>query len=167
MATRNGVIPGSAGLAQAHPLTKPPAMRKQPAAGLGPVTVHPTPYPFGRWSSDTYFFARAFYYLRILFFSSSPCVSYSSRRNSDPGSLNRLFSLLPTMVRAFVFIARRLQPFIPLSTSIEVCVPTRSQVLSAVSSSFDFLFLQTSKKNPNHVGFEPNKWTHQIHFTVL
>ena len=40
--TRNDIIPGSVGLAQAHPLTKPPVMRKQPSAGLGPVTVHPT-----------------------------------------------------------------------------------------------------------------------------
>ena len=30
------------GLSQAHPLTKIPAMRKQPSDGLGPVTVHPT-----------------------------------------------------------------------------------------------------------------------------
>ena len=42
IATRNGMIPGSVGLAQAHPLTKPPAMRKLPSAELGPVTVHPT-----------------------------------------------------------------------------------------------------------------------------
>ena len=42
IATRNGIIPGSVGLAQAHPLTIPPAMREQPPAGLGPVVVHPT-----------------------------------------------------------------------------------------------------------------------------
>ena len=30
------------GLAQAHPLTNPPDMRKQPSVGLGPVTAHPT-----------------------------------------------------------------------------------------------------------------------------
>ena len=43
MATRNGIIPGSVRLAQAHPLTTSlPAMRKQPDAGLGPVTVRPT-----------------------------------------------------------------------------------------------------------------------------
>ena len=42
IATRNVIAPGSVGLAPAHPLTKPPAMRKQPDAGLGPVTVHPT-----------------------------------------------------------------------------------------------------------------------------
>ena len=42
MATRNGIIQGSVGLAQARPLTKPPAMRKQLPAGLGAVTVRPT-----------------------------------------------------------------------------------------------------------------------------
>ena len=42
IATRNVIFPGSVGLAQAHPLTKPPAMREQPDAGLGPVAVHPT-----------------------------------------------------------------------------------------------------------------------------
>ena len=39
--TRKIIPPGSTGLAQAHPLTKPPAMRKLPSAGLGTVTVHP------------------------------------------------------------------------------------------------------------------------------
>ena len=42
IATQNGIIPGSVGLAQAQPLTKPQAMREQPNAGLGPVAVHPT-----------------------------------------------------------------------------------------------------------------------------
>ena len=36
------IPPASVGFAQAHPLIKPPAMRKQPFAGLGPVTVQPT-----------------------------------------------------------------------------------------------------------------------------
>ena len=40
--TLNGIIPGSVGLEQAHLITKPPAMAKQPSAGLSPVTVHPT-----------------------------------------------------------------------------------------------------------------------------
>ena len=35
IATRNGIIPGSVGPAQAHPLTKSPDRRKQPSAGLG------------------------------------------------------------------------------------------------------------------------------------
>ena len=42
IATRNAIVPGIVGLAQAHPLTKPPAIRKQPPAGLGPVSAHPT-----------------------------------------------------------------------------------------------------------------------------
>ena len=41
MTTRIVFITGSVGLAQAHPLSKTPAMRKQPSAGLDPVTVHP------------------------------------------------------------------------------------------------------------------------------
>ena len=36
--TRNGIISGGVGLAQAHP----PAVRKQSSDGLGPVTVHRT-----------------------------------------------------------------------------------------------------------------------------
>ena len=39
--------------------------------------------------------------------------------NSDPGPLSRLFSPLPTTVRAFVFIARSLQSFLPSSTRID------------------------------------------------
>ena len=42
IATREVIPPGYMGLAQAHPLIKPPATRKQPSAGLGPVAVHPT-----------------------------------------------------------------------------------------------------------------------------
>ena len=43
-----------------------------------------------------------------------------SRPNSDPGSPSRLLSSLPTTVRAFVIIARRLQLFLPSSTRIEL-----------------------------------------------
>ena len=42
IATRDGIILGSVGLAQAHSLAKHPAMRKQSSAGLGPVTVYST-----------------------------------------------------------------------------------------------------------------------------
>ena len=54
IATRNGIIPGSVGLAQAHPLTKTPAMREQPSAGLCPVAVHPTNSGVGprEWSLE-------------------------------------------------------------------------------------------------------------------
>ena len=60
IATRNGVIPGRMGLAQAHPLAKPPAMGEQPSNGLGPVS-YGLPYPFGRWSSETSNFRSAPY----------------------------------------------------------------------------------------------------------
>ena len=57
-------------------------------------------------------FGNPFYYLPT--FSS---FSFSfPRRNSGPGSLSRLSSPLPATVRALIFIARRLQPFLPLST---------------------------------------------------
>ena len=59
-----------------------------------------------------------------LFFShhslSSP-LSYFSlpTRSSDPRSQSTLSSPLPTTVRAFPFIARILQPFLPSSTRVE------------------------------------------------
>ena len=43
VAPGNGIFQGSVGLGQAHPLTKPPATRKQPSAGLGLVAVRPLP----------------------------------------------------------------------------------------------------------------------------
>ena len=42
IAARKVILSGSAGHAQPIPLTNLPAMTKQPSAGLGPVTVHPT-----------------------------------------------------------------------------------------------------------------------------
>ena len=42
IAIRKVTSPGSVGLAPANSLTKPPALRKQPDAGLGPVTLHPS-----------------------------------------------------------------------------------------------------------------------------
>ena len=42
IATRNVIFACSVGLVQAHPLTNPLALRKQPSAGLGPVKVHPS-----------------------------------------------------------------------------------------------------------------------------
>ena len=54
--TRNGIIPGSMGLAQAHPLTKHPTMRNQPSAGVGQVKVHPTHSGVGpRFCSASFF----------------------------------------------------------------------------------------------------------------
>ena len=49
-----------------------------------------------------------FHYLLTLFIS--PCPS-RYRRNTDPGSKNRLFSPLPTTVGAFIFIARTSSSF--------------------------------------------------------
>ena len=54
-------------------------------------------------------------------------------RNSDPGSQSRLFSPLPTTVRAFIFIARRVQHFLPSSTRVEFCLPT---LLSALGNNW-------------------------------
>ena len=41
--------------------------------------------------------------------------------NSDPGSYSGPSFLLPTTVRAFIFIARRTQHFLPSSTRVELC----------------------------------------------
>ena len=56
IATRKVIPPGSVGLAQAHRLTNPLAMRRQPSAGLGPDTVHPTHSGVGPvyWYDDLY-----------------------------------------------------------------------------------------------------------------
>lgn len=51
--------------------------------------------------------------------------SFSSslrRRHSDPGSLCRLFCPLPITVRAFTFVPKRRQPFLPLSTLVDFFV---------------------------------------------
>ena len=45
-------------------------------------------------------------------------------RNLDPGSQSRLFSLLPTTVRAFCFISKIFQPFLQF-VSINVCLLCR------------------------------------------
>ena len=54
IATRNAI--SSVGLAQAHPLTKPSAMRKHPSAGLGPVTTYPIYFYFFFFFSHTFAF---------------------------------------------------------------------------------------------------------------
>ena len=41
IATRKVIPSGSVGLAQVRPLTRAPAMRRQPSAELGAATVHP------------------------------------------------------------------------------------------------------------------------------
>ena len=44
------------------------------------------------------------------------------KRNSDPGSESRLFSLFPATVGVSIVIARRLQPFLPSSTRMALLV---------------------------------------------
>ena len=54
----------------------------------------------------------------------------------------------PLRFKPFIFIARRLQPFPPSSTRVELCLPT----LGALSSlSFFFHIFQTDSK-PHHCG---------------
>ena len=81
----------------------------------------------------------------VNFFFIIPSISYVRtfsfsfslpRRNSYPGSLRRLSSPLPTKVRAFILVARRLQAFFHSSTRIELRLPT---LLGALSSLFLFL----------------------------
>ena len=61
----------------------------------------------------------------ILICSPHPLSSHFSfpfalpTRSSDPASLSRLFSPVPTTVRALVFFPRRLQSFLPSSSRIE------------------------------------------------
>ena len=53
----------------------------------------------------------------------SLCFSFPfslPRPNSDLGQIRRLFSPVPTTVRAFISIARRLQPFLPSSARNEL-----------------------------------------------
>ena len=59
-------------------------------------------------------FAHPFYNFRTFPFSFVP------RRNSDLGSLSRLFSPLPTTVRAYIFIAGTVWLFLPSSTRIKL-----------------------------------------------
>ncbi|CAN0495129.1 unnamed protein product, partial [Laminaria digitata] len=54
-------------------------------------------------------------------------------RNTVPGSHSRLFSLPPSTVRAFAFVARRGQHFLPSSTRVEFCSPT---LLSALGNNW-------------------------------
>ena len=51
--------------------------------------------------------------------------------NSDPGSHSGPSFPLPTTVRAFIFIARRIQHFLPSSTRVELYLPTLLDTLSS------------------------------------
>ena len=65
--------------------------------------------------TSLFFFTRLFYYLRSFPFSFS-----LPRRSSDPGSLNRLFSPLPTTEHAFLFIATGFELFLPSLARIQL-----------------------------------------------
>ena len=78
-------------------------------------SLHLNPY----WHETSLFFS--YYFCTSLLLSSHFSLSFSlSRRNSDPGSPRRLFSPFRTTARALIFIARRLQLFLPSSTHIEL-----------------------------------------------
>ena len=79
-------------------------------------------------------------------------------RNSDPGSQSRLFSPLPTTVRAFIFIARRVQHFLPSSTRVEFCLPT---LLSALGNNWCL-----SRKKPCVLA-PAGVWTHNSNLSSI
>ena len=58
-----------------------------------------------------------FFFFLIPFIIFLHLLSLLPTRNSDPGSHSRLFSPLPATVRAFIFVARRFQPFSSLVNS--------------------------------------------------
>ena len=74
----------------------------------------------GRILSIPFFLFFYFFSIPFIIFAHL-LLSLLPTRNSDPGSHSRLFSPLPATVRAFFFIARRFQPFLPSSTRIESC----------------------------------------------
>ena len=72
----------------------------------------------------------------LLFFFFIPFIILASlalppSSSSDPGSHSGPSSPLPTTVRAFLFVARRIQRFLPSSTRVELYLPT---LLGALSS---------------------------------
>ena len=114
----------------------------------------------------------SFLFLFVLILSSHLLVisCFPPRHNSDPGSLSRLLPYLPTTVRAFFFIVRKLEPFLPSSTRIKLSLPTHSARRSINSLLFcflDYTFANKTQKSdqrkvrtsePNQVGFEGNHW---------
>ena len=81
-------------------------------------------FPHSQYFSN-YFFFIPFIILALL----SPSLPPSS--NSDPGSQSGRSSPLPTTVRAFLFIARNIQHFLPSSTRVEWYLPTLLRALSS------------------------------------
>ena len=77
-----------------------------------------------------------FFFLHPVYFPRTT-LALPPSSTSDPGSQSGPSSPLPTTVRAFVFIARRIQLFLPSSTRVELCLPTLLLIaLSAVDPSF-------------------------------
>ena len=74
--------------------------------------------PFLLACSSRFFFVEIFIPFIISHYSSSPPALPPSS-NSDPGLHSGPSSPLPTTVRAFIFIARIFQHFLPSSTCIE------------------------------------------------
>ena len=88
------------------------------------------------------------YYLRSFSFSFS-----APRRTSDPGSLSRLFSPLPTAVHALILIARRRQPLSSLVDSHRIA-PTHAARRSQQLTSFCFFYFCNQTQSPIHAGLE-------------
>ena len=103
-----------------------------------PRAVHPIPSIVCRGVFSSFFWGSSpeepstrilFYFLLFSIpfaILSSPFFSLlPPSRNSDPGSHSRLFSH-PSPLRFVpcIFIARRIQHFLPSSTRVEVCLPT-------------------------------------------
>ena len=92
---------------------------------------------------------------RVLFFSHDLTCSFAfslPSRNSGPGALGKLFSLLST-VRAFFFIARRRQPILPSATLIDLA---RTHTLLGAVDSVLFIFFahKVQVKSLTYVGFK-------------
>ena len=105
-----------------------------------PVSCFPLVFFYFVWTGNLFLFIfspHPFYIpdtIFALFLSPSPSLDVTQIR----GHSSRLFSAPPTTVRAFVYIARRLQSLLPPSTRIELRLPTTLQ--DALSSRFLFHF---------------------------
>ncbi|CAN0506122.1 unnamed protein product, partial [Laminaria digitata] len=72
-------------------------------------------------------FFTAFFFLHPIYY---PCLTLPLPPLRSGVSHGGRFSPLPTTVRAFIFIARRVQHFLPSSTRVELCYTARSRQLS-------------------------------------
>ena len=85
-----------------------------------------------------------FFFLHPTVYYPRTTLALPPSSNSDPGSHSGPTSSLPTLARAFIFIARRSQYFLPSSTRVEVYLPT---LLGALSSDPFFIFTFYQKKS--------------------